>query len=738
MTTDITIHLALFLYITTLAYTAFLLFRKKQSQRIKPLCAGLFIVAFFYCTIRILISSKLKGVGYFEPFLPVLGINLFELITISVGLIITFFYLKRNVKSYKAIGILLILIGLLFYISVEKSSQMLASDEGISVMEFASIKYTAQMGVWGNGALRLSYILIGIPLSLFKPGDYNSLLSVAKMLHWIGGIVMMLGIFSLLKKYVLKITDEEKFVLTFILFMMFTLITPMNLIAWKIANYDLYAMFVATAAMFLLGIAYLTKNLNLTIVALVISVAGSQEKLNVSPLIIVSLIMLGYLAYNKYKKLYIIPLVISAGVVASIIEILLMYGLIGVARDLDFPTKGTVSILYPLVSWGWPLVSAKIASNLAYFNSTYSYYLLGALVVISCVCSILLSKFDNLFDNIGSKISSKLALIVMIAALAIGVWGTFNTQAYEGFFVQAPKGTYGHDKNPNANYTWYPGATTAQEFHIKNIAFYYAVFINAIPSVFWVLLAFIVIFDFTRRNSNKTKYSFIWDLAVIMCFLMPLGYALTSTWLVNRYYDLYHYIFELYILIRLYSFINSNQSLVKKKALIAVTALVLVIELWPFAPVYAAFRPFWSDQSESYNKNFVQGRMDVAWQGWGEEIMIAQKEIFKRCLKTKSCEKTIITANFRGAWLYKYKGKQPNEILLGINVDSDHIPHKERLGPYTKDDYFIFTRGGLKRTVPVPGKEVPAEFTISYRGYVQTWVYRGDVLAKHGISYETD
>ena len=231
MTTDITIHLALFLYIATLAYTAFLFFRKKQLHRLKPLGAGLFIATFFYCTVRILISSKVKGIGYFEPFLPVLGINIFELIAVVIGLIITFFYLKRNVKSYKVIGILLILIGVLFYISIEKSSQMLASDEGISVMEFASIKYTAQMGVWGNGALRLSYILIGIPLSLFKPGDYNSLLSVAKMLHWIGGILMMLGIFSLLKRYVLKITDEEKFVLTFILFMIFTLITPMNLIA---------------------------------------------------------------------------------------------------------------------------------------------------------------------------------------------------------------------------------------------------------------------------------------------------------------------------------------------------------------------------------------------------------------------------------------------------------------------------------------------------------------------------
>jgi hypothetical protein len=144
--------------------------------------------------------------------------------------------------------------------------------------------------------------------------------------------------------------------------------------------------------------------------------------------------------------------------------------------------------------------------------------------------------------------------------------------------------------------------------------------------------------------------------------------------------------------------------------------LLLVIEIFPFRPIYGAFRPLWSNYSDNFNKNPIIGQINTAWLGWGEEGFLLGKQIEKRLAPQllKTGESIHIYQVYSGVWLVP-----PNFIQSETRSDQPKL---------TKSDYYIINRSSIVQGYSSPFKDLEPILVLSYRGYIQAWLYRGDQL----------
>jgi hypothetical protein len=163
----------------------------------------------------------------------------------------------------------------------------------------------------------------------------------------------------------------------------------------------------------------------------------------------------------------------------------------------------------------------------------------------------------------------------------------------------------------------------------------------------------------------------------------------------------------------------------------ALLCALLVAEIAPFRPLYAAFRPIMLSYPEA--DRALPGHLNFSWTGWGEETLLAGKELARRCRKAPggridgvACAELTIEAYYPSEWL---PGR--NETVQSV---SGRIrgPDNWPAGP---QNYYVVNRqavvGGLLSALP----EQTPEFAVRYRGFAIAWVYRGDRLKASGYRF---
>ena len=157
----------------------------------------------------------------------------------------------------------------------------------------------------------------------------------------------------------------------------------------------------------------------------------------------------------------------------------------------------------------------------------------------------------------------------------------------------------------------------------------------------------------------------------------------------------------------------------------AVFCVLIFAEVLPFYPVDVGFRPVWSNYSKEFSTNPAYGLSTPWYAGWGEEVFECAKRIEKIAAASCGRADTLrILHNYPGGWIRPPKGV---ELIFMDHTFSDYT--------YGPCDYYVLTRKGVTFSPHGFPETSRPLFTLSERGLVKAWVFRGSDLAGDGFTF---
>ena len=331
------------------------------------------------------------------------------------------------------------------------------------------------------------------------------------------------------------------------------------------------------------------------------------------------------------------------------------------------------------------------------------------------------------------------------AVFAIGLVATYLVRHHFCYYVTGEPFPFIHSKPFNTTIVFF-GATSLAPHLLASIGYAYAVFVNAIPTVFWLALGAVFVMERKKIASSTIPW---YGEAVLPCiFAVPFVWGLCQIPVGNRYFNLFLFLFAFAVVLK---FGNALSGLPKRWRIVAVTLFIslLVAEIVPFRPCYSAFRPIWSHFSDSKAPLPTLG--NPSWVGWGEEVMLASKKIEKLIRSDPASfagsGKALTLFFFYGGDYLTTSGKTP--FVLKYVMKDPAFRHYDvekeltRLGKvcakshvtYEANSLFLVNRYDFVVGAKTFPRSVEPLFTIGYRGYPLAWVFKGDALRTAGISF---
>jgi hypothetical protein len=610
------------------------------------------------------------------------------------------------------------------YLAVERGSQFTTADEKRILREMLQWSAGSKFRDWNLGANRTSTLLMtpvaGLVRALPNSWQLEDRLALLKNIHWMYAFLLFL-ILVVLTHAAFDLTHEPT---SWLLLVYGLLLLPVTLMALKIVNYDKFALLLSAVSLLLVILAVRRQSVLAAHLAVVAGYLGAQEKLSASPFLLLSMVFFVYVLLRDRRSW---PRAVYAALAPLGLCALVggMTTLVALATR-SFDTDGFRHLGYdltdPLVYCVWPVQRLLTGGH---DFSAYRWPHLGVVVASFLAGGIGLLLLQPVARNIAARISARqrgVFLVSLLAAvLATGLWGTFQVVAYWHPHRPIQEGEFNPGGEFNHVILHFAAHTHAQ--HVwRAIAFHYAVFINALPTVLVVLALLLVLFRFRRAATAP----WVLDLMVAAALIVPLGWALCNMPFGHRYLSFGLLPLALGVLVLLLKSTTGWTSGQRAVATVAV-ALAVLLEVAPFAPAYFAFRPLWSPHDYPDAQIPIPGRLNPTWLGWGEETMICGQMLQQR-ISTSSAPAgrqapVLYVANCCD-WLTPHPALEVRPLVWYI----------DRL-KYDDTEYYLLNRSCIvQRNWLFPQRAAP-EFVLSYRGFVQAWVFRGDKLRAAGYRF---
>jgi len=616
----------------------------------------------------------------------IIYINSSEFILLGLSLIfilINAFNLTKSIA--KSILLTLLLIPPL-YLSVEGTTQFLTADEPGMLINVINIQDSSYIEQWYHKANnRTSEAFIGTLLNLIQeyiPIELNQkeLKIFAKSFHWFLGFTIIIIIYSLIKTYFIP---EKQAIFYFIIYFYSIFLLPVSVLALKVFNYDLFSMLLGTLTIILLLIAIKEQDSKYAFIGIITGMLAAQEKLIASPVLLGVIIVFAYIRINQslWKNFIICLFFVSYAIYIAFLTSLTTFSFIAIMVDGFIPKINYISLIKPLFTFLAPIVRVFEGAFKVPANSLIIVTVTASLIVF------LLVKYQIIIIRHVFPFIRKNLFFFVILPFFVGFFGTYLLM--DSVFV--------HPSYPVPEQNYFPpysmnkatphfGAETVVEHTLAYIGVAYAGFVQAIPTVFFIIL-FLSFWWFIHDNIG-------WRIILLLAFLMPLIYAITFTPVSFRYFNLFIFLVVIAAtleFIKILSHFNIKQQWILTYLFI----FTLTIEVLPFRPIFAPFRPIWSHPSTHYNEIPFFGRGSLWWPGWGEERFLVKKRIEKVLDEGENIQ------------YLKY-----NKQFNGINI-------------LNRAD-FAYYKIRSKKARELMRKYINKKplFTLSYRGYIQAWIYQ--------------
>jgi hypothetical protein len=668
----------------------------------------------------------------------------------TVMLVASFFLLAaflrwRKLPISKALGAAAITLPVC-WLCIEYSTQILTCDDSYMFYDVINLRSGGNL-IWdGYGALRTTTALTGslVALAEIAFGFTKDILAVlAKGLHCLWGIALLTIIVDqTYRLYRVSQTYGYYFVVTFCA----AAALPVVNLSVHTLNYDLLSMELGALALVWLGAGWRMKSPKLLIACLVAAALAAQEKLIAAPVLWLCTISAAVLfsADQGGSLRSALPRSLKAALVACGIPMLVFlvsFTLVTLVRGGNAPERGLFDALFqPYIFGVWPLLNYSIGAHsitvlYGRYDALWSIAIFSAALAGFSASLILAHRVASrplcrrLREGLQRTVSARLPRLNFFLLLAIcvtGVAATFLLHAKVTPLVAAAPGDYVPFQRWNGVNLFY-GASSLAGHLAASAAWACATFVNAFPTIVLSLM----LLTWGKRALRKAPHDpaapvglHYQDIVAFFTLLAIPLYGVAQIRLTPRYINLF---FLLFLVMGGLEMTNWNfRSLKVKTALIGIALALLVIEIVPFRPALVSFRPLWSNPSSAFAATPAFGISPPWHTGWGEEITVAGKRIYR--LYAKDCASggggIRIFHNYPGFWLRKPPGVELIDIHLGIDACG-----------YNPCDFYLFTRSGTTFSdIPFPSKVAPL-LTIDNRGVVKAWVFRGSDLKAAGISF---
>jgi len=504
---------------------------------------------------------------------------------------------------------------------------------------------------------------------------------------------------------------------------------PTNILAFKIFNYDKLSLLLGVIALLYLISAWRQGRSSAAVMAIVTACFAAQEKLVASPVLLIAIISYACLSQETGKLslkrlllrvLYGFAICLVIGV-ASVVAVYLI-------RSRPLPVAVWDGVMSPLSTWVAPIAMFVLGYTVKEITTLNFQALVLPVSFTVCVATAfglrLSIDFLKSKPRISSLISAPLPKVSLPLLIVCVLGGLVSTRFVTGFwhpFAPIASGDYFPGGIMNGA-TLHYGAHAFSEHLLKSVGFAYAVLVNGLPSGLWLLALFGLIRS-NEAESSENNPEIPAYVLIIFALLLPLAFGLLQIPVGNKYLNI-SFLLLMISFCLLAAPKLSECKLSVRAAVIGIIYIAILAEVYPFKPLYLAFRPFWSNYPDAEKP--VSGKFSPSLFGWGEELMLASELFEKDKQLGQGCANIRIYFNYPGEWL----STEPDRERFTI------IPYGNRKTPlsFTQCDYYLFNRiGAIQGQLKLIGlTQFPASVTpdakISFRGYDTAWLYRGDRL----------
>jgi hypothetical protein len=621
----------------------------------------------------------------------------------------------------------LIAVAPILFFSIHDMTHILTYDETYIAFEPVDI-LKSQMYQWKLGNFRTTDIVLGLPIAVvsFVTGFSKDILIIfAKLMHWITSIFL---VWRCVKSLIRIGSVKRSHGNTLFLFCAAALF-PVCMLALKVFNYDAFSMLLGTLATFILLEGLLQRNQKKVFISVVLIALASQEKLIASPFLWIAIVIAGVNeAIAQKERFESMIAAFKGGAAASLyasVVFVFSFLLLLILRGGKMPSYNPINILRPLFAALWPLIRNHVSIFMTETNWLSSLVGLPLLVaglaiffgLLSACCALPFRKLSSgtflSLSLLKTRISQVSNVILLITAVT-GIVSAFLVKAflYPSYPVVSGRYVPTHFFNGCAIHF----NSFSQIGHIiQYVGWAYASFFVSIPTI-WLVTAIILA---TRNISQKNRdiNSWCFDTVQIVILTVPFLYGIMLVPVSARYLNLFLFLFILITACNLVAW-TVSLSATRRFSLYGAILLAVFIEMYPFSPLFASFRPWWLNYPKEYMLSPSKGILNPWWMGWGEEVAIAGSKIFDRYRQEgKDCDSIKLYTNYQGGWLMR---KPPVKI---IKMDTCHN------FTYSNNDYYIFNRMGVSETsLPFPDTVGPY-ITVEFRGFVQAWIFKGSDIS---------
>jgi hypothetical protein len=610
------------------------------------------------------------------------------------------------------------------YLAAERGSQFTTADEQRILSETLQWARGSAVREWNLGAFRTSTALLAPVARVVRtwPDAWRleDRLAFLKNFHWFCGFLVFLG---------LVVLTHQAFELrhrpvSWLMCVYGMLLLPVHLMALKIVNYDEFALQLSVLSLLLIIVACRDDRLRYAQLAVGVAYLGAQEKLSASPFLLLAMAAFAYLVLRRgwsgRRLVYAVlgPLVIcgAAGGLTTLVAL----------ATRSFDSSGFrapwLDLLDPLISWVWIVHRFVLEQR---DLTAYRWLDLGVVVATflggACVALVLRSTGRALAARWTGRRRSAVLLGLLLFTFLVGLWGTFGVVGYWHPYHPLLPGQF--DPGGEMNRATLHFAADSRATHLlRASAFHYAVFFNALPTALLGLAVWVLLWRMRRVGATG-----LWpaDLLLLLAPLVPGAYALLSMPFGHRYMNFALLLLAVAVIASYLKAIEAGQRW-WHKAVAGLVGVAITLEVLPFAPAYFPFRPIWSPHA--YPDALVPevGRLNPTWLGWGEETMLGG-ELLAQWVRTGRIPATprpVLYVAYYAPWL------NPSSA-----VEVKSLTEHAREIRYADNEYFLVNRSTYVQNARAFPAGVPPEDVISFRGYVQAWIFRGDKLKAAGFRF---
>ncbi|KFC66793.1 hypothetical protein FG93_04273 [Bosea sp. LC85] len=662
--------------------------------------------------------------------IPWLGINGLEIACALLLLGLFGWFLRERAPTAPGWIALLIVTPVLFLTAAE-GTQFLTMDEvGIFIRLFTADNRAmdqVMLGVFGASlpiSLPLTRILEASGLSA------DAIRMLLKALWWLigGGVAILIA--RLLLQFAGFSRQGSQVPLAFAFAGILTL--PTVQLALKTFNYDIVSSGLGIVAVLMMLKAVAEGDAIWLKQAFIAAVIAAQEKLTAGPILLAAIIAIGVTRGAQEDRMTgrFVRAAISAAtyVVIAMAIGLVLRALLWLSGPPVLPHFYWSTAVDAFSSWLW--VPLKYLLPIETILAHRSVIALATAVLVSAAAGLIAipaSPASAWLRRLDTPPWFVYAAAALVPAFVFGL-GTFGLLTVQGYWAPYhPRPVFDGVLLQELNLvTLHTGASSPTQHHLEIVLYALAVTVAAVPSVLWAagaggLVASGLALVTRRALDPALKPALVLSL---LSLPLPILAALGGVPFAHRYFNLSLGLLACALILLGLALLRPMQRRIYGHLVTALFFLALLVEIAPFRPLFAAFRPLWLTYGDA--RKAEPGRLNPSWMGWGEDIMIAGKMLEAKCrsgapeLEGVACRDLTLHMMSSGLW----PGRHAIKVLP---LDSGKVLD-------SKADYYIVNRLYLiQNFFAVP--PIEPDYRVSFRGYDLAWIYRGDRLGAAGYSF---